>query len=74
MVGVQGYLAHKKLPPPRILQQAYAWGPRAVLGRVKFLMSEVPLQGLVCLVISGLVFGGLGLGSGFWDSGVMVSG
>ncbi|KAJ1480153.1 hypothetical protein T484DRAFT_1901603 [Baffinella frigidus] len=31
-VGVQGYLAHKKAPPPRTLQQAYALGPMVVLG------------------------------------------
>ena len=31
---LQGYLAHKKLPPPRTLNvpQAYAYGPRGVLG------------------------------------------
>ena len=40
---VQGYLAHKKLPPPRTLPQAYAQGPRVVLGGGLFLMSEVAL-------------------------------
>ena len=30
---LQGYFAHKKQPPPRTLQQAYAYGPMAVLGR-----------------------------------------
>ena len=29
---VQGYLAHKNLPPPRTLRQAYAYGPMVVLG------------------------------------------
>ena len=29
---VQGNLAHKKVPPPRTLQQAYAQGPAVVLG------------------------------------------
>ena len=31
-LGVQGYLAHKKRPPPRTLQKAYAQGPTVVLG------------------------------------------
>ena len=44
-LDVQGYLAHKKLPPPRTLQWADAYGPRAVLGGGQFLMSEVPLYG-----------------------------
>jgi len=42
---VQGYLAHKKLHPPtcRTLQQAYAWGLRAILGGGgRCLMSEAP--------------------------------
>ena len=30
---LQGYLAHKKTPPPGILPEAYAWVPRGVLGR-----------------------------------------
>ena len=41
--SLQGYLAHKKLSPPRTLQQAYLdpyGGPR---GGGLFLMSEVPL-------------------------------
>jgi hypothetical protein len=29
---LQGYLAHKKLLPPRILQWAYVWGLAVVLG------------------------------------------
>ena len=29
---VQGYLTDKKTHPPRTLPQAYAWGPRGVLG------------------------------------------
>ena len=40
---LQGYLANKKTPSPRTLQQAYAYGPRAVPRGVRFLMSEVPL-------------------------------
>ena len=40
---IQGYLAHKKLRPPRNLQYDYAWGPMVVLGGGLFIMSEVPL-------------------------------
>ena len=40
---VQGYLAQKKTPSPKILQQTYAYGPAAVLGGERFLMSGVPL-------------------------------
>ena len=29
---VQGYLSQQKQPPPRTLQQDYAWGPMVVLG------------------------------------------
>ena len=36
---LQGYLAHKKLLPPR----TYVQGPMVVLGGLTFLMSEVPL-------------------------------
>ena len=32
MSEAQGYLAHKKQPPPRTLQQAYAQRPMVVLG------------------------------------------
>ena len=32
LIQLQGYLAHKKRPPHRALQQAYAEGPVAVLG------------------------------------------
>jgi len=43
MTPVQGYLAHKKLPPPqdhlRALGIVLLYGPR----RKQFLMSEVPL-------------------------------
>ena len=39
----QGNLAHKKLPPPRTLQQAYAQCPTVVLWEGQFLMSEAPL-------------------------------
>jgi len=38
-IRVHGYLAYKKLPPPRILQ-----GPMVVPGWGRFLMSEAPLQ------------------------------
>ena len=31
MPVIQGYLAHKKTPPPRTLQFAYAWGHMVVL-------------------------------------------
>ena len=41
--AVPGYLAHKKPPLPRTLQQGSAQGPMVVLGVVCFLMSEVPL-------------------------------
>ena len=40
---VQGYLAHKKPPPRRTLQYAYAYGLLVVLGGWRFLMSEIPL-------------------------------
>ena len=30
--GLQGYLTYKKTHTPRTLPQAYAWGPRGVLG------------------------------------------
>ena len=40
---LQGYLAHKKPQPPRNLQYDYAYGPTAVLGGGRFLMSEVSL-------------------------------
>ena len=30
--GLQGYLAHNKVPPAWTLQSAYAYGPRAVPG------------------------------------------
>ena len=44
-VILQGYLAHKKMSSPRTLQ-AYAYGPRAVVGGgVRVLMSEIPLYG-----------------------------
>ena len=33
---VQGYLVDKKMPPPRTLPQAYAWGHRGVLGGWSF--------------------------------------
>ena len=42
---VQGSLAHKKMAAPRTLQQAYAYGPKAVLGGWLFLVSEVPKNG-----------------------------
>ena len=42
---LQGYVAHKKSPPPGTLQQAYAKGPMVILGGWAFLMGEVPLHG-----------------------------
>ena len=33
MQGLQGYLAHKKLRPPRALQKEDAYGPMVVLGK-----------------------------------------
>jgi len=30
-MALQGYLAHKKLPPPRTLQEAHTQGPAVVL-------------------------------------------
>ena len=41
---IQGYLAHKKQPPTRTLQQDYTQGPMVFLGEGLFLMSEVPLE------------------------------
>jgi hypothetical protein len=43
--AVQGYLAHKKQPPPMTLQYAYASGPTVVLARGGgcFLVSRVAL-------------------------------
>ena len=41
--AAEGYLAHKKMPPPRTLQKAYAKGPMVVLRRWRFLMNEIPL-------------------------------
>ena len=41
---VQGYLAHKKLRPPRTLQWDYTQGPVVVLGGGRFLMNEAPLH------------------------------
>ena len=46
-VGVQclqGYLAHKKHPPHRTLQQPFAKGPIMILGGSAFLMDEVSLK------------------------------
>ena len=40
---LQGYLAHKKHPPRRNLQQPYDWGPTVALGGGEGFMSEVPL-------------------------------
>ena len=39
---LQGHLAHKKLPPPGTLQQAYAYGPTAVMGTLT--PHRVPLM------------------------------
>ena len=40
---LQGYLAHTKHPPPRILRQDFTYGPMVILGGGLFLMSEAPL-------------------------------
>ena len=47
---VQGYLAHKKLSPPRTLQWAYAQGPTVVIWGGHFIMSEVPLDSSASLL------------------------
>ena len=36
--SAQGFLAHKKTPPPRTLQQEYAWGP--MVGRRRGAVSD----------------------------------
>ena len=46
--SAQGYLAHKKAPPPRNLQKAYAYGPTVLVGGGAFLISEVPLYRALC--------------------------
>ena len=38
--AIQAYLAHKKHPPPRTLQQHYSKGPMVVLGGWLFLLGE----------------------------------
>jgi hypothetical protein len=44
MCTLQGYLAHKKAPPPWTLRWAYAYGPMVILGvGGGFLLGEVPL-------------------------------
>ena len=46
MSEVPVYLAYMKAPPPRTLQEAYAWGLTVVFGGGgAFLTSEVPLHG-----------------------------
>ena len=40
---VQGYLAHKKTPPPGTLKWVYAEDPMVVLGVWHFMVGEVPL-------------------------------
>ena len=42
--ALQGYLAHKKPPPPRTLRWPCAWGTTVVLGGWRFLRSEVALR------------------------------
>ena len=42
---IQGYLAHKKHPPRRTLQERYASKPMMTLWGWVFLTSEVPLYG-----------------------------
>ena len=39
---VQGYLNHKKHPPPRTLQKPYASGPMMILGGWVFPVNEIP--------------------------------
>ena len=53
---VQGYLAHKKLPPPRTLQQAYAKGHIVILGGWTLFRGEIPLHmgGCIPVRIRGL--------------------
>ena len=47
---LQGYLAHKNLPPPRTLKQDYTQGPIVVLGVGMLLMSEVPpYEGMILI-------------------------
>ena len=41
-VQLQGYLAHKKQPPPRTLQQDHAEGPMGVLGGRAFSYERGP--------------------------------
>jgi hypothetical protein len=38
--GKQGYLAHKKVPPPRTLQQDYAKGPTGAYGGGAVFLSD----------------------------------
>ena len=40
---MQGYLAHKKHPPPGTLQKDFTQGPLAILGGVLSLMSKASL-------------------------------
>ena len=44
--ALQGYLAYKKTPTHRILQEAYAYNPMVVLGGGRFLLREVPLYAI----------------------------
>ena len=55
--GLQGYLAHKKTPPRRTLQNAYAYGPMVAIGRWAFsyergtpvrrgILATIPADGL----------------------------
>ena len=43
---VQGYLAHKKLTPPKDHHRTRAWSYCRILGGGRFLMSEAPLYGM----------------------------
>jgi hypothetical protein len=43
IIQLQGYLAHKKMPLTRTLQEAYAYDPMEVLGVECFVMSEITL-------------------------------
>ena len=47
----QWFLIYKQTHHPRTLPQAYAQGPRGVLGGGRFLVGEVPLWGLLGCVV-----------------------
>ena len=41
VIEIQGHLAHKKVHPPRTLQQACDWSPTVMSGGGQFRMGEV---------------------------------